>query len=74
MCFDSDLQNEIDLNLYNELVENKQYLKLYLDLANFERSCYLIKEILMKPNYFFRIFELKDKFRYLTNECSTKKT
>ena len=72
MCSDSDLQNEIDLNLYNELVENKQYLKLYLDLPNFERS-YLIKQILMKLNYFFRIFELKDTFRYLTNECSTKK-
>ena len=73
MCSDSDLQNEIDLNLYNELVENKQYLKLYLDLPNFERS-YLIKQILMKLNYFFRIFELKDTFRYLTNECSTKKS
>ena len=44
-----------------------------MDLPNFERS-YLIKQILMKLNYFFRIFELKDTFRYLTNECSTKKT
>ena len=35
--------------------------------------CYAVNEILIKHNYFFRIFELKDKFRYLTNENSTKK-
>lgn len=28
----------------------------------------------MKFNYFFQIYELKDKFHYLTNECSTKKS
>ena len=44
-----------------------------MDLANFERSCILIIEILMKFNYLFCNFELKDKFWYLTNECSTKK-
>ena len=27
----------------------------------------------MKFNYFFRMFEPKDKFWYLTNECSIKK-
>ena len=48
-------------------------MKLDLDVANYERSFYLINEILTKFNYFFRIFELKDKFRYLTNKCSTKK-
>ena len=47
---------------------------LGLDLANFERNSYLINEILKKFNYFFRIFELKDKFRCLANECCTKKT
>ena len=47
--------------------------QLDLDLANFERSCCLINEILVKFNYFFRIFELKHKFCYQTNKSSTKK-
>ena len=41
-------------------------------MASFEWS-YLVNEILMKFNYFFRMFEPKDKFWYLTNECSIKK-
>ena len=73
LCFDNDLKNEIDLNIYNELFGNKEYLKLDLDLANFERSCCLINEILVKFNYFFHIFELKHKFCYETNKSSTKK-
>ena len=47
--------------------------QLDLDLANFERSCCLINEILVKFNYFFLIFELKHKFCYQTNKSSTKK-
>ena len=73
LCSDDDLKNEIDANLYHKLFENKDYLKLDLDLTNFERSCYLLNEILTKFNYFFRIFELKDKLCYLTNETPTKK-
>ena len=34
---------------------------------------YVINDILMKHNYFFRFSELKDKCRYLINENSTKK-
>ena len=74
MCSANDLKNESDLNLYNKLVENKEYSKLDLDPANIGRSWYLINENLMKFNYFFRILELKDKLRYLTNKCSTKTT
>ena len=35
--------------------------------------CYTVNESLMKYNYFFRIFEIKDKSRYLMSENSTKK-
>ena len=74
LCSANDLKNESDLNLYNKLVENKEYSKLDLDPANIGRSWYLINENLMKFNYFLRILELKDKLRYLTNKCSTKTT
>ena len=36
--------------------------------------CHLANEILTKHNYFLRIFELRDKFRYLTHDTSVQKS
>ena len=38
LCSANDLKNESDINLYNKLVENKEYSKLDLDPANIGRS------------------------------------
>lgn len=66
---------EIDIGplLYNQLYENKELLKLDLDPSNFEKQCYFINKIRIKHDYFFQIFELKDKFRYLTSETNLSK-
>ena len=69
-----NLKEEISGILYTEVNENKEKVKLDLDCLNFEKRCYLINEILIKYNYFFRIFELKHNFRHLINENSNKKT
>ena len=68
------MKKEIGDILNTELNENKEKIKLDLDCLNFEKQCYLINKILMKYNYFFGIFELKNNFRHLINENSNKKT
>ena len=40
-----------------------EYLDFSLDLQKFERVCYIINEILIKHNYFLRVFEQKNKYR-----------
>ena len=57
-----NLKEEISGISYTEVNENKEKVKLDLDCLNFEKRCYLINEILIKYNYFFRIFELKHNF------------
>ena len=59
LCSANDLENESDLNLYNKLVENKEYSKLDLDPANIGRKSYLISDNLMKFNCFFSYFGIK---------------
>ena len=73
-CLDDDLKKELGDILHTEPNENKEKIKLDLNCLNFEKQCYLINKILMKYNYIFRIFELKNNFHHLINENSNKKT
>ena len=37
-----------------------------IDLKKFNNTCHLINSVLSNHNYFLRVFELKNKFRYLS--------
>ena len=60
----------IDEKLFEQLDEEKY--KFVLDLQKFKNNCYEIHCFLSKYNYFLRVFELKNKFRYLTMKDSKK--
>ena len=62
---DDEFQEDIGLALSHDLFQIKSLLRLDLDLLNFENQCFKINTILTKYNMFLRVFELKDKFRYL---------
>ena len=48
------------------LFEIKSLLRLDgEDVLNFENQCFQINTILSRHNMFLRVFELKDKFRYI---------
>ena len=55
-------------------MEIKPFFVLDFDYSNFERTCHLANEILTKHNYFLQIFELRDKFRYLTHDTFVQKS
>ena len=62
---EENLKADVSLALSHDLFEIKSLLKLDLDVLNFENHCFKINTILNKYNMFLRVFELKDKFRYL---------
>ena len=59
------LKEDVGLALFHDLFEIKSLLRLDLDRLNFENQCFKINTILTNYNMFLRVFELKDKFRYL---------
>ena len=62
VCSDEyNLKNDVGFDLYNKLIEIKPFFFLDFDYSNFGRT------------YFFRIFELRDKFRYLTHDSAIQK-
>ena len=54
------------------MVELKHQLVLDLNYQKFEKQRYPISEILNKNNYFFQVYELKQKFGYITINSSHK--
>ena len=62
---EENLKEDVGLGLFHDLFEIKSLLRLDLDVLNFENQCFKINTILTKYNMFLRVFELKDKFRYL---------
>ena len=44
----------------------KEHLDLDLDYQNFEQQRHLVNTILMQFSYFLSIYELKNKFRFVT--------
>ena len=64
ICDDEALkENEIVKQLIEKLSNEK--FKFSLDLQEFNHVCYEINEILIKYNFFLRVFEQKNKYRNL---------
>ena len=71
---EENLKQDVGLALSHDLFKIKSSLRLDLDVLNFENQCFKINTILSKHNMFLRVFELKDKFRYLFKQnCERKK-
>ena len=67
------LKNKIGADLYQKLEQKKQMCVLNLDRADFDNMCFDINEILVEHNLFLRVYERKDKFRYLFRRTNEKK-
>ena len=70
---EENLKEDVGLALSHDLFEIKSLLRLDLDVLNFENQCFKINTILSKYNMFLRVFELKDKFRYLIKQNNEQK-
>ena len=51
----------------------KNICLLNLNKKDFDEMCFDIDKILIKENLFLRIYELKDKFRYLFHDNNKKR-
>ena len=69
---DEEIEKDIP-EIFKEVYSLKNFLKLNLKISTFEDQCYTINHILNKNNLFLRIYEQKDKFRYITNTEKDKK-
>ena len=67
----SDIEND---QLYDAILSRKANLRLDLDFQNFENQCFPVTDLIIKYGLFLRIYELKDKFRYLIKQDSENKT
>ena len=68
---DDQLKQDIDFS--DDLFKIKSLLRLDLDQLNFENQCFKVNTILSKNDMFLRVFELKDKFRYLIKQNHERK-
>ena len=74
VCSPDDLKLSINNNfLFDKLYENDKF-ELILDYQKFNANCHKINSLLAKDGYFLRIFELKQKFRYLSLKNPKKQT
>ena len=70
---EQNLKQDVGLALSHDLFEIKSMLRLDLDVLNFENQCFKINTILSRHGMFLRVFELKDKFRYVFKQNSEQK-
>ena len=70
---DEEIKADVTAEIFDQLNLKRDKIKLDLDLMNFENQCFLINRNVMNKNLFLRVYELKDKFRYLIKEDSKKK-
>ena len=68
LCEENELKNEIGLDLFSKLESKKDMCILNLIKRDFDYMCFDLNEILIEDNMFLRVYELKDKFRYLFHE------
>ena len=64
---EGELENQIGADLYSKIKEKKE--SCVLDMI----KCFDLNEILVGHKFFLRVYELKDKFRYLFHENYEKK-
>ena len=71
---EDSLKQDVGIVLSNDLFEIKSLLRLDgEDNLNFENQCFQINTILSRHDMFLRVFELKDKFRYIIKQNSEEK-
>ena len=71
----AELKEDLENNeLDDKLFSAKEKRRLDLDIQNFENQCFSVNDLLNKHGLFLRVFESKDKFRYLIKQDSNKKT
>ena len=71
---EDNLKEDVGLALSHDLCEIKSLLRLDgEDRLNFENQCFKINRILSRHDMFLRVFELKDKFRYIMKQNSNQK-
>ena len=68
-----EIEKEIGSQLYLKIAEKKDKCILDLNKAHFDEMCYKINKILIDEKLFLRVYEIKDKFRYLFHEDHNKK-
>ena len=69
---DEEIKEHIP-EIFEKMYHLKKFLKFDLKISTFENQCYTINHILNKNNLFLRVYEQKDKFRYITNTEKDKK-
>ena len=71
---EDSLKQDVGIALSDDLFEIKSLLRLDgEDNLNFENQCFQINTILSRHDMFLRVFELKDKFRYIIKQNSEEK-
>ena len=71
---EDSLKQDVGIALSDDLFEIKSLLRLDgQDNLNFENQCFQINTILSRHDMFLRVFELKDKFRYIIKQNSEEK-
>ena len=71
---EDSLKQDVGIVLSDDLFEIKSLLRLDGDdNLNFENQCFQINTILSRHDMFLRVFELKDKFRYIIKQNSEEK-
>ena len=73
-CDEIEIEKEIGSDLYLKIAEKKDNCILDLNKAHFDEMCYEINEILIEEKFVLRVYEIKDKFRYLFHEDHNKKS
>ena len=71
ICDDEALKENETVKQLIEKLSNEKF-KFSLDLQEFNHVCYEINEILIKYNFFLRVFEQKNKYRNLLIKQSEK--
>ena len=73
-CADeSELRSDVSVEIFDEINNLKDKLKLNLEILNFENQCFQINRILVEKHLLLRVYEIKDKFCYLIKEDYEKK-
>ena len=65
---DEEIENKTGESLFEKLLSKKNNCILDLDRANLDNLCFDLNEILVEFNFFLRVSERKDKFRYLFHQ------
>ena len=65
--------SDVKPETFDKIDQLRDKLRLDLGILNFENQCFQINRILIKNNFFLRVFELKDKFHFLIKRHSQKK-